>query len=105
MGVAFPFWSERLEDDSWKARLHVVEVVSSVLLSGLAPTIYVAMSDYRFGRFPPLMSLPTRAVVFYTIMLPLSVILAVGINLIVFSLYKIRKVKPICLYVHYVICL
>jgi len=92
MGVAFPFWSEYLEDDSWKTRLHVMEVVSSVLLSGLAPTIYVAKSNYRFGRFPPLLSLPTRTVAFYTIVLPLSVILAIGTNLFVFCVYKIRKV-------------
>ena len=71
----------------------MIEVVSSVLLCGLAPTIYVAVSDYRFARFPPLLSLPTKTVVFYTIVLPLSVILVIGTNLFVLSLFKIHKVR------------
>ena len=93
MGIAFPFWSKRLEAKNWKIRLHVAEVVGSILLCALAPTIYVTVSDYKFGRFPPLLSLPTKTVVFYTIILPLTVILVVGTNLFVLSLFKIHKVR------------
>jgi len=58
-----------------------VELINVIFLSGIAPTAFVSASEYVLGRFPPLFALPSREVAFYTIMLPLTIILAVGVNL------------------------
>ena len=92
LGVAFPFWSRFLNEKKWKIRLHVVEVLGSVVLCSLAPTIFVSVSEYVPGKFPPLFAVASREVIFYTIVLPLAIILAAGINLTFYTLLSIHKV-------------
>ena len=92
LGITFPFWSRFLNEKKWKIRLHVVEVLGSVVLCSLAPTIFVSVSEYVPGRFPPLFAVPSREVIFYTIVLPLAIILAGGINLTFYTLLSIHKV-------------
>ena len=92
-GVVFPFQSEILNEKKWKNRLHVAEVFGSIVLCSLAPTICVSVSQYTFVDFPPLFSLPTLGeVLFYTIILPLSIILAVGVNITFYTFLSIHKV-------------
>ena len=67
-------------------------MLGSVLLCSLAPTIFVIVSEYVPGRFPPLFAVASREVVFYTMILPLTVILAAGINLTFYTLLRIHKV-------------
>ena len=92
LGVVFPFWSRFLSEREWKIRLHVVEVFGSVILCSLAPTIFVSVSEYTLGRFPPLLTLPSRDVSFYTIILSLTIVLASGINLTFSTFWTIHKV-------------
>ena len=92
LGVEFPFWSRFLNEKKWKIRLHVVEVLGSVVLCSLAPTIFVSVSEYTLSRFPPLFALPSREVAFYTIVLPLCIILAVGVNITFYTFLSIHKV-------------
>ena len=92
LGVVFPFWSRFLSEREWKIRLHVVGVFGSVILCGLAPTILVSVSEYTFGRFPPLFAFPSRDVTFYTIMLPITIILSSGVNLTFYTFWTIHKV-------------
>ena len=92
LGIQFPFWSRFMGEKKWKIRLHIVELISAIFLSGVAPTAFVSASEYILGRFPPLFALPSSEVAFYTIMLPLSIILAVGVNLAFYSFWTIHKV-------------
>ena len=92
MGVVFPFRSQFLKEKKWKIRLHVVEVFGAVILCGLAPTIFVSVSEYTLGRFPPLFALPSREKAFYTMQVPLAIILAVGVNLTFYTFLSIHKV-------------
>ena len=92
LGVVFPFQTEILNEKKWKNRLHVAEVFGSIVLCSLAPTIYVSISEYTFARFPPLFAIPAGEVIFYTIVLPLSIILAVGVNLTFYTFISIHKV-------------
>ena len=93
LGVVFPFQTEILNERKWKNRLHVAEVFGSIVLCSLAPTIYVSVSKYTFARFPPLFGSPTPGeVLFYTIVLPLSIILAIGVNLTFYTFLSIHKV-------------
>ena len=92
LGVVFPFQSKFLNEKKFKFRLHVLEVLGSIVLCSLAPTIFVSVSGYTFGSFPPLVFLPSRRVAFYTIVLPLAVILACGVNLTFYTFLSIHKV-------------
>lgn len=92
LGVVFPFWSKFLSEKKWKTRLHIVEVFGSVILCGLTPTIFVSVSEYQITRFPPLLALPSREVAFYTLVLPITIILAVGVNLTFYTFLSIHKV-------------
>ena len=92
LGVVLPFQTRFLSEKKWKIRLHVAEVFGSVVLCSLAPTIYVSVSEYTLARFPPLFTLPSREVAFYTIVLPLAIILAVGVNLTFYTFLSLHKV-------------
>ena len=92
LGVVFPFWSRFLSEQKWKIRLHVVEVIGSVILCSLAPTIFVSVSEYTLARYPPLFAIPSRDVSFYTIILPLTIVLASGVNLTFYTFWTIHKV-------------
>ena len=92
LGVVFPFWSKFLKEKKWKIRLHVVEVLGAVTLCSLAPTILAASSSYTLSRFPPLLALPSRDIVFFTVEIPLAIILAVGVNLTFYTFLSIHKV-------------
>ena len=93
LGVVFPFWSQFLKEKKWKIRLHIVEVLGAVTLCGLAPSILVASSGYMLARFPPLFTLPSREVLFYTVEVPLVIIIAVGVNLTFYTFLSIHKVR------------
>ena len=69
-----------------------MELTSAIFLSGIAPTAFVSASEYTLGRFPPLFALPSSEVAFYTMMLPLTIILAVGVNMAFLSFWTIHKV-------------
>ena len=90
--VSFPFWSKFLSEQKWKIRLHVVEVFGSVVICSIAPIIYISVSEYTFSRLPPLFDRPSRDATFYSIVLPNIILMAVGINLTIYSLISIRKV-------------
>ena len=96
LGIAFPFWSRFLNEQTWKIRLHVVELIGSIVLCSLAPTVFVSVSDYTLSRFPPLFARPSRDVSFFTIILPLAILLAIGLNLMIYSLIGIHKVRNVC---------
>lgn len=93
LGLAFPFWSQFLNERKWKIRLHIFELLGSVLLCSLAPVIYVSTSDYTIVQFPPLFSLPSREVSFYTFTLFIAIIMAAGVSLIFINFYIISKVQ------------
>jgi len=69
-----------------------VEVFGSVILCSLAPTIFVSVSEYTLARYPPLFAIPSRDVSFYTIILPLTIVLASGVNLTFYTFWTIHKV-------------
>ena len=88
----FPFSSRYLNEKKWRIRLYVVEMVGSIVLCSIAPIIYISVSDYRLTRFPQSATFPSTEVIFYSILIPFAMILAVGINLIVYTFFTIHKV-------------
>ena len=91
--INLPFWSKKLDRKKAKIILHAVEVTGAFILCGLAPIVYVSVSKYSFGRFPPLFCFPSKVVNFYTICLPLCVILGAGVILAITMFWILHKVS------------
>lgn len=89
--VVFPIESRFLTTRRWNRGLHATEILISLLLSALGPTIvWLAGIKYGFAFFPPLLCLPTsRVFVFYTMSIPLILILTGGVNLITTVIWKL----------------
>ena len=93
--IAFPMWCRKLDRKNIKLILHVVEVAAAIFLCSLSPTLFVIFSKYRFGRLPPLICIPSKEVSFYTICLPLCIIMAIGMILAVIMFWILCKVSTI----------
>ena len=91
--IAFPIWSRKLDRKQTKNILHVVEVTVAVILSTLAPTLNVILSEYQLGQFPSIICVPSKEVSFYTACLPLCVMLAIGTILAVIMFWILYKVS------------
>ena len=92
MGVVFPFWSKFLNEKKWKIRLYVVEMFGSVILCSIAPVIFISTSYYGISRFPQVISFPAAEMTFYSVLIPLAMILTVGVNLVFYTFFTIHKV-------------
>ena len=89
--IVFPIWSRKLDRKQTKIILHVTEVTGAFILCGLVPIIFVSVSEYSFFQFPPIYCAASRQVVFYTICLPLCVILASGVILAIIMFWTLHK--------------
>ena len=83
-----------------KILLHVTEITGAIILSGLAPVAFLSISEYKFGRFPPVLCFSSRAVGFYTICVPLCVIIACGMILAITTFWILHKVSKCTIYLH-----
>ena len=93
--IAFPIWARKLDRKQIKFILHVVEVSGAVFLCTLAPTLHIIFSKYQFGRFPPILCIPSKEVSFYSVCLPMCVILGVGTILAILMFWMLYKVSNI----------
>ncbi|XP_065890372.1 uncharacterized protein [Dysidea avara] len=91
LGVAFPFWARFLNEKKWKIRCHVIEVIGGITFCSLGPTLVVTFSEYTIASFPTLFPLPTKKMVFFTMTVPLSVLLATGVNMIFHTFFSVHK--------------
>jgi len=90
--IVYPIWSRKLDRNKTKIILHVTEVTLAFILCGLAPIIFVSVSEYSIGRFPPLLCLSSKAVSFYTMCIPLCFMIGTGVILAIIMFWKLHKV-------------
>ena len=88
-------WSRKLDRKQTKNILHVVEVAGAIFLCTLAPMFNVIFSKYQFGQFPPVICVPSKEVSFYTICLPLCIIIGTGVILAIIMFWMLYKVSNI----------
>ena len=93
LGVVFPIKTSFLHEKKWKLKLHVIEGLSIAILSTLAPVVYISTSGYTIAELPTEVGQPTITVAFYTLVLPVCIVLAVGTNLTLYTFYHIHKVR------------
>ena len=95
MKIHSPIWYRNLDIKRTKLILHVTEVIGATILCSLPSIIYVSVSEYRIVRFPSLFCIPSKAVTFYTICLPLCVLLGSGVILMVIMFWMLHKVNSL----------
>jgi len=91
--IAFPVWSRQLTAKRTKIILHVTEVAGAIIVSIIAPIVFVLVSEYNIPRFPPVLCVPSSKVYFYTACVPLCIIMAVGVILAVVTFWILREVS------------
>ena len=88
-------WSRKLDRKQTKIILHIVEVAGALFLCSLAPVLTVILSEYQITRFPPLFCNPSKEIRFYTMCLPLCIIVATGMVLAIIMFWILHKVSNI----------
>ncbi|XP_065890388.1 uncharacterized protein [Dysidea avara] len=89
--ISFPIWARKLAMKKTKVLLHVTEITGAIILSGLAPVVFLSVSEYKFGRFPPVLCFPSRAVGFYTICVPLCIMIGCGMILTITTFWTLHR--------------
>jgi len=91
--LLYPFKAQQLmKSTRFKRYAHLIEVLI-VLGCGFIPSIViVSTSGYGYSGFPPLCNSQNPAVFFYTLILPIALGSTVGLSMLLFSLWIIRKV-------------
>ena len=92
--VQFPFHS-RFYDKTKKTRyVHGACVVAALLISIISPVTFAIKGGFAFARFPPITCLGRNIdAIFYTLVLPNTVLYAAGTTVLLLILWKIRKVN------------
>ena len=97
--LQFPFFGERmLTKRSVTITIHVVAVVSILLFQLLWPVITLSAFQYDLTSFPPLIAEPGNIdLLFYTVVVPITVAGGSGIIMLVILIFLIHQVG---VYVH-----
>ena len=91
--LAFPIWSRKLNIKRRKNVLHVTEVTGATILCGVTPVIFISTSQYTFQQFPPFICFPTRSVSFYSMCLPLCIMVGTGVILTIIMFWILHEVS------------
>ena len=95
-GVQFPLHSKSFRMAHSTKYIHLTCVVFALVL----PIVPVLANEFKGGyiiyRFPPILCVGTDAdATFYSLVLPLDIILGVGSNLLIIIFWKIHKVGQV----------
>ena len=93
--ISIPIWSRKLDRKQTKLILHIVEVAGALFFCSLAPVLTVILSEYQITRFPPLFCNPSKEIRFYTMCLPLCIIVGTGVVLTIIMFRILHKVSNI----------
>ena len=91
--IAFPIWSRKLNNKNRKMAIHVAEVAGASILCGITPVMFISMSEYNIQQFPPFICFPSRSVSFYSICLPLCLIVGTGVILTIIMFWILHNVS------------
>ena len=75
--------------------IHVTEVAGASILCGITPVFFISTSEYTIQQFPPFICFPSRSVSFYSICLPLCLIVGTGVILAIIMFWILHNVSNI----------
>ena len=89
--IMFPFHA-RIHQDKEKY-IHIVAVILGIIIPFVTPSFAFAFKGYSVNRYPPLLCLPTDPdVIYYGIVIPLSLTITIGMSQLIFVLHVVHKV-------------
>ena len=89
--IQFPLQSRSTK---YNIHLHVASVFLAVLLALVPVIASAAKGGFVLIRFPPILCVGRDAdVSFYTLVLPINLILGVGTSLLIYLLWKVHQVS------------
>ena len=73
--------------------LHITEVTGATIICGITPVIFILTSKYNFQKFPPFICFPTKSVGFYSMCLPLCLMVGTGVILAIIMFWMLHMVS------------
>ena len=94
LNVLFPLKFLILKEKKWKKRIHITEVIASIVFASLGPAaIWLSNTNYNTFIRPPLLCFPaSKPMLIYTICFPILIVLILGVNLIAAIMWALLKV-------------
>ena len=93
--LTFPMQSRNFDQSTYRHYIHVGEVAGGIVVAIIPPIGVVSASEYNVPSFPANYCLPLPRVAYYTELLPINIILAVGVCLIVTIFWMLHQVSII----------
>ena len=91
--VLFPLHSKSFETAHRTKYIHMIMVVLALLIPLIPVITSEVKGGYTMTRFPPFLCTGSDAdATFYSLVLPITIILATGASILVFIFWKINKV-------------
>ena len=91
--LKWPFFARRIALAGYSRYCHALCLSLSTVLSILPVVVVLETSGFATFTFPPLFCTPTnRKVTFYSIILPISILLAAGSSLLIAMLWVMHQV-------------
>ena len=92
-GVKFPLHSRSFKKNNRMKYIHLTYVVLALLLPLVPVFMNAFKGGYTMGRNPPILCTGSDAGAnFYSLVLPINIILGIGTNLLIVIFWKIHKV-------------
>ena len=89
----FPFAIRRFDTKKWKRIFHITELILIILFTIIAPIYIILGSKYYPYGYPPVLCVPNATLTFYTLVLPIILMLCLGTCIILLMLWRLQMVS------------
>ena len=89
----FPFAMRTVESKNWKRAFHIGEVIFVHVTTCIAPTYILITSKFYPYGYPPNLCIPNATFTFYTVVLPVALLICIGTCLIVLMFWRLQVVS------------
>jgi len=85
--------SRNFDQSTYRHWIHIAEVGGGIIIAVIPPIGVAAASEYNVPSFPANYCVPEPRVAYYTELLPINIVLAVGVCLIVTIFWMLQQVS------------
>ena len=90
--LAFPMQSRNFDQSTYRHWIHIGEVGGGIIVAVIPPIGVAAASEYNVSSFPANYCVPEPRVAYYTELLPINIVLAIGVCFIVTIFWMLHQV-------------
>ena len=91
--LTFPMQSRNFDQSTYRHWIHIGEVGGGILIAIIPPIAVASASEYNVPSFPANYCIPEPRVAYYTELLPINIVLAVGVCFIVTIFWMLHQVS------------